>query len=323
MMQHTDDACATMLLTSQITPTRQELALPLNTGEWHRLRELVRQSGLSGMGELMRLDLSGMMLKLGITEEEAYRICVLLGRMLPLSFSLEGFALRGVDILCIEEKAYPARLRAVLGTKAPPQIYLAGRHELFRQRAVGIVGAQTARGKGEEKARQIARFAAECGYVVVSDGVAGAGRAAEDEAIRAGGKAIEATADALAARAAEPDMKAWLSVRSAAAFSLVHPDAPFTVSHALNRNKALYALCDAVFVMSCESERGVAFQGAAEAVRNRYCDYVYVRTEDDEPAAGALCAKGAKPLGEISKQAFERMAEVWRGAQAEQISIFD
>lgn len=312
-----------MLLMSQITPRREELVRPLTTGEWHAMREKVRESGLGTMGALLKLDMSGFMMKLGLGEQEAYRMCVLLSRTLPLSMSLEAFYASGIEIVTYEERAYPARLRERLGTKAPPMIYLSGRGELFMQDALAVVGALPARGDAEEKVRFFARMAAEAGYVIVTDGAAGLSRIAEDEARRAGGRVIEVVADALATRIAQRDMLFMLEMNQGAAMSIVHPEAPGTMSHALHRNKLVYALCQAAFVFAAEEKKGAAWDGACEAISRRYTDAIYAWDTDLYGGNRALIARGATGVREVTEASFSQMALAWRSQAARQLSMFD
>ncbi len=89
-MKHNDDAFATMLLMSQLSANKEEIVRPLSTAEFHELRALVASSGLRGMGELIGMDLGTMRQRLKLSENEAYRLCVLLGRVMPLSYALPG-----------------------------------------------------------------------------------------------------------------------------------------------------------------------------------------------------------------------------------------
>ncbi|MEA4897174.1 DNA-processing protein DprA [Bacillota bacterium Meth-B3] len=322
-INHNDDAFATMLLMSQITPSREELVRPLSAAEWHALNSRAREAGLPGLGALLGLDMSGFMMKMDLTEQEAYRLCVLLGRTLPLSMSLERFAMNGIEVATYFERAYPQRLRERLGTAAPPMIYLAGRSELFLQDAIAIVGALPARGEAEEAVRQLVQLAVAQGYVVVTDGSVGLSRIAEDEAIRAGGRTVEVAADALTTRVAERDMLLMIEMRQGAALSLVHPDAPYTMSHAQRRNKCVYALSQAAFVFAVEEKKGAAWDGACEALTRRWCDALYAWDTDLYSGNRALIARGATAISKITPAAFDQMALTWRSQAARQLSMFD
>ena len=321
-MTHNDDSFATMLLMSQITPAREELARPLSTGEWHALYARVRARGMT-MGELINLDMSGFMMRFGMSEQEAYRLCVLLGRVLPLSMCLERFYQDGIDILTWNQAIYPARLRERLGEKAPPMLYLAGRPELFKQDAIAILGAPNGREGGEERVRALTRMAVRSGYTIITDGALGLSRIAQDEAFRVQGRVIEVASGGLAARVKERDMLGLIELRAGAAMSITHPDAPHTVSHARSRNKCLYALAHAVFVFGAEKGRGAAYEGVSEALLRGWSDFVYVWDTPAYPDGRALIARGATPVCDVSPEAFEQMTRTWRGATARQMSMFD
>ena len=320
-MTHNDDSFATMLLMSQITPEREELARPLSTGEWHALYARVRARGMA-MGELINLDMSGFMMRFDMSEQEAYRLCVLLGRVLPLSMCLERFYQDGIEILTWNQASYPARLRERLGEMAPPMIYLAGRPELFKQDAIAILGAESG-GEGEERVRTLVRMAVESGYTILTDGALGLSRIAEDEAFRCHGRVIEVASGGLAARVRERDMLGLIELRAGAAMAITHPDAPHTVSHARSRNKCLYALAHAAFIFGAEKGKGATYEGAVEALQRGWSDFVYVWDTPACPDGRALIARGATPLREIGPEAFKQMARTWRGATARQISMFD
>ncbi len=125
-MIHNDDAFTTMLLTVPITPDREELARPLSPGEFARLDELALKTRPGSLGALIDIDMSGLMLRYGMREADAYRVCMLLSRNLPLSFLLERLSASGIDLVTLYDAAYPARIRAALGEKTPPRFFCAG-----------------------------------------------------------------------------------------------------------------------------------------------------------------------------------------------------
>ena len=322
-IKHNDDAFATMLLMSQITPDREELVRPLSTAEWHNLRARVREVGMPGMGALIGLDMSGFIMQLDTTEQEAYRLCVLLSRMLPLSMAMERCAMNGIDVVTHDERAYPARLRDRLGVKAPAMVYLSGRSELFKQDAIAILGAMPAREGAETEVRALAARAVQAGYVVVTDGTPGLSRIAGDEAERAGGRVIEVVADALTQHVMQKDMLKMIAMRTGAAFAVVHPDAPYTRTHAIARNKCVYGLCQAAFVFSVEEKKGATWDGACEALSRKYCDAIYAWDADVYPDNRALIARGATPFRTITDASFDQFARTWRSQAALQLSLFD
>lgn len=320
---HNDEAFATMLLMSQITPSREELVRPLTNGEWHALKKKVREAGLGGLGALIDMDMSGFMISLDMTEQEAYRMSVLLSRVLPLTVSMEQFAMRGIDVLTYDERPYPARLRERLALRAPAMVYLSGRSELFLQDAVAILGSMPAREGVEAEVRALTAMAVEAGYIIVTDGTVGLGRIAEDEALRQGGRVLEVLGGGQVTRVEEPDMAGMLSSRRGAALSLVHPFAPYTASHATSRNKCIYALCQAAFIFAAEEKKGATWDGACEAIARRWCDAVYAYDTGAYAGNRPLIARGASPFSAVTPGLFAQMTRTWRSQAARQMSLFD
>ena len=70
-MDHTENAYAAMLLTMALSPDREEYARPLSTPEFRRVEALARSSGFGSIGALLDVDISGLVMLLGLTEEEA------------------------------------------------------------------------------------------------------------------------------------------------------------------------------------------------------------------------------------------------------------
>ena len=101
-----------------------------------------------------------------------------------------------------------------------------------------------------------------------------------------------------------------------AALSLEHPDAMFTVSHAIARNRLLFSLADAAFVFNTDGRRG-----EQEALQNRICDWIYAF----EPYAGnrPLIAHGAVPFSGLTDADIDAMSRHWSSSRAQQLNMFD
>lgn len=322
-MMHNDDAFVTMLLMSQINPSRDELVRPLSAAEWHKLNIAVRQSNLISMAGLLKADMSQIMLSLNCTEDEAYRLCVLLGRTLPLSISIETLKAKEIELLTYDEQSYPETLREMLGAKAPPMLYVSGRPELFKQPAIAILGALAPRGNTEERIRALTSQACKQGYVIVSDGQNGLGSIALDQAIQDNGRAILVLAGAMADAVLRPQIKELLKQRRIVLISQFHPDAPVTTSHANARNKCVYALSQSAFVFGCDENKGTTWEGAREALRSRSCKFIYVLDTELYSGNRALIQRGAIPIPSLNSDSFPQLAGLWRSASAEQTCLFD
>ena len=67
---YNDDAFATMLLTVPLSADRAEYARPLSTPEYSRMLARVKSSAAARLGALLHVDISGLMMLLGVSEEE-------------------------------------------------------------------------------------------------------------------------------------------------------------------------------------------------------------------------------------------------------------
>ncbi len=321
-MQHNDEAFATMLLMSQIDPGKSELVRPLTTAEWHQLQAKLKASSLLSAGELLRADMGALMM-LGCTEEESYRLCVLLGRTLPLSISLEQQHMKGIDIITHEERSYPDKLRDTLLEKAPPMLYIAGRPELFRQSAIAVLGPLAPKGDTENRVRRLVREASEAGFVVVLDGQNGLGHIALDEVSKCSGRCVLVLAGAMSAALERPLIANLVSERRCVLLSQFHPDAPYTASHAIMRNKCVYALSEAAFVFACDEDKGITYAGAIEALRAKSCKFVYALDTELYSGNRPLISKGAVPIPDLDQTPFRLLSENWLSATGEQTCLFD
>ena len=172
----TDEGFAAMLLTMALSPNREEYARPLSTQEYYRLAERVRDSKYRTPGGLIGADISGMMMYIGISEEEAYRIYTLLNRAVQFSYALEEFAEHRTEIVPICDESYPERLRRRLPQAAPPFLYRAGNARLIGAPAVAILGISGVKTTPEvrEGVISLVKNAVRANYAVITGGELGA-----------------------------------------------------------------------------------------------------------------------------------------------------
>ena len=320
-MQYCDDAYAVMLLTMALTANREEYARPLSTQEFRRLDAAVRASELRSPGKLLGLDISGLMQQLGITEEEAYRIFTLLNRSVQLTYSLEGFLEQGIEVVTQYDRRYPRRLILRLGEAAPPVFYIAGNAELLNRPMLAVVGNSGVKTSPVVRAsvEKIVSEARRLGYAVVTGGELGVGRLALNCTAAGEGVQVDVLGGNLAGLAGhvhEPTFIELSAQQRTAAVSLEHPEALFTVSHAIARNKVLFALAEAAFVFNSDGKRG-----EIDAIRDRVCDYVYAW--DGYPGNQPILAKGAQPFASAENLDFDDLRRRWLASRAEQLSLFD
>lgn len=317
-MAYTSDAYATMLLTMALSPNREEYARPYSTQEFFKLEQRVRESSMHGVGDLVGIDISGLMMRLNISEEEGYRIYTLLNRAVQLGYAIEKFMIKGIDVVTVHNEEYPERLRRKMKHAAPPFFYLCGNAQLIGKPAVAIVGISGVKTTPEvrEGVEKLVRDAAQMGYTVVTGGELGVSRVAAAAVLQYGGAMIDVLGGGMSEHLGYEPVQQLMQEGRMAVLSMEHPEAMFTVTHAIARNKVLFALSDAAFVCNTDNKRG-----ETDALHNHYCDWIYALSS--HPNNNALITRGAIPIADLRSFDFVQTSQHWRGSQAVQMNIFD
>ncbi len=101
--------------------------------------------------------------------------------------------------------------------------------------------------------------------------------------------------DSLERRALQRDNRSYLKDGRLLLLSPYDPLAGFNVGHAMQRNKAIYALSDAALVMNSDYNRGGTWAGAVEQLEKLHLVPVYVRANGSEPGSALheLLKRGA------------------------------
>ena len=321
-MRQTDEVFATVLLLSQLTINRNELARPLTTAEWYRFRETVRASRVGSLGNLLGMDISALQQELGIPEQDAFRIFSLLNRTVHLSYVLEKFFEKGIDIVTIGEEEYPKRLVERLGEKAPPMLYYAGDLKLCQEKGILMAGAGNMKEAGERCVQTLVDKIIRAGYLLITGGTRGVDWLIEQTADECGGKVVSFLAEALVGKLAEPGVQAMVSGGRMLLLSTVHPEAPFTMTHALNRNKCLYTLAQSAFIVTADAQKGSTWEGAMEALRKKWADKIFVWDNECFEGNRQLILNGAMPVKDVEALSVQQLVTQWQSPSFEQISLF-
>ncbi len=317
-MGHTDDAYAAMLLTMALSPNKEEYARPMGVQEFRRFESIVRASRFHGIGELLDVDISGLMMYLGLSEEESYRAYTLLHRGVQMSYALEGFATDGIDVVTQYDTGYPRRLEDKLKESAPPFLYRCGNLDILSRPAIAVVGISGVRTTPEARGliEVLVRGAVELGYGVITGGELGVSRLTANLVRQCGGSLVEILGGGMREHLAEDTIALLLGEGRSVVLSAEHPDALFTVSHAIARNKLLFATADAAFIFNTDGRRG-----ESDALASRTCDWIYAW--EDYAGNHSLIARGARPFHSISDADVQSMSRHWNSSRAQQINMFD
>jgi len=317
-MAYCAESYAAMLLCLSLSPNKEEYVRPLATAEYRDVVERAKASSFRRISALMNVDISGIMQRLSMTEEEAYRVYILMSRTVQLSYAMEGFAAKGVRIVTEFDDEYPLRLAKRLGPAAPPVFYLYGDHEALNAPSVGILGMSGIKTAAEVRAsvEAVAGFARRDGYRVMTGGELGVSRVTEGFVLAGDGALTAVLGGGLMEYVERPEIRDLFKAGRLVAVSLEHPEALFTVAHAVARNKLLLALSEAAFIFNTDGKRG-----ESDALRAKACDWVYAW--DGYPGNQPLVNKGAIPFHQLDPKSLREMAARWKDSRVEQLDMFD
>lgn len=144
---------------------------------------------------------------------------------------------------------YPPALKASLGEKAPPLLFVQGNVRLLHEPMAGIVGARQVSRRGEILAEQCARIFAENGIGVVSGAARGVDTAAHRSVIGFGGKTVLILPQGLLTYTAPRAIQAAIGEGRAALVSEFAPDAVWATYAAVTRNATIASLARVLCVI--------------------------------------------------------------------------
>jgi len=153
---------------------------------------------------------------------------------------------------------YPLSVRQRLGLDSPGILWAKGDVTLLGRPAVALIGSRDLKPENRAFAREAGRQIAGQGYVLVSGNARGADKAAQEAALKAGGRVISVVADSL--------QKQPLT-ENVLYLSLDDFDAPFSAQRALRRNHVIHTLAACTVAAQCTFGKGGTWDGILANLR--------------------------------------------------------
>ena len=224
------------------------------------------------------------------------RLAALLGRGLLLGDAVDHWRARAIWVVSRADGPYPRKLKERLRRDAPILLYGCGEIGIVDGGALAIVGSRDADEPLIRYTHGVAALAARAGRAVVSGGARGVDRAAMNGALEAGGRVAGVLAGDLERTTMHREHRNLLLEGRLVLLSSCDPRARFNVGHAMQRNKAIYALADAALVVDATANKGGTWAGAIEQLQKYRAVPVYVRsTGERSDGIEALQREGARP----------------------------
>lgn len=285
-----DTSLAAMLLTQRLVEVE---AKPLKASEyWSLLDAVPDPSALLGV---RAEELAG---REGIGAELAERVAGLFDAATAFAFELDRLEQSGVRVIASVDEEYPPALVA-LGRAAPPLLYVAGDAGLLTGDLLGVVGSRDVDEAGADIAMEAARSATRHGLGVVSGGAKGVDRLAMNAAVESGGAAVGVLADSMLRTTRDSEVRRAITDGAVCLCTPYKPSAGFSVANAMGRNKLIYALSAATFVVASEAEKGGTWAGAVEALRSSIAPVLVWTGPGAASGNSRLVSQGARGVGSI------------------------
>ncbi|MDX9942540.1 MAG: DNA-processing protein DprA [Bacteroidales bacterium] len=243
---------------------------------------------------------AGDRLGFSFTEKEWQGIMQATEEIPNYSFLAEKLIERGVEIVHIMDKyAYPRILKENLKKDAPITIYTKGNADLLNCNSVAIVGSRNCSEKSLRFTDTIAKQAVKAKTVIVSGFAKGVDKQALDSALNYKGQSIIVLPQGIGTYEAKTYYSALVR-GDVLVISTYHPQAPWSVGLAMDRNKIIYGLARAVYAAE-SGDSGGTWEGVLNGLKRGLKVYVRLASPDEKNANNLLITKGALPVDEEGK----------------------
>ncbi|MDQ2888783.1 MAG: DNA-protecting protein DprA [Chloroflexota bacterium] len=203
-----------------------------------------------------------------------------------------------IRVVTVLDPVYPLLLKSALGrTHIPPILFCMGDLEILKRQTIAIIGARNANEQSLAFTRATACYFAAHGANVISGNARGVDRSAYEGAISTDGCTTVVLPHGIhrLSKVQLRDLQPRIEHGTVLLVSQFHPDAPWVVSRAMERNNAVTGLAQVVIVAEADSKGGT-WEGANGALKQGR--RLYVRQPDSTtlPGNNLLLEKGGRAL---------------------------
>ncbi len=198
---------------------------------------------------------------------------------------LKEFEIEGIKILIKGRDGYPERLLKTLKEEAPLLLFARGNIKLLAEKAVGFCGSRKASEKGLAVAGECAAELARRRINVISGYAHGVDLAAHRAALEAGGVTTFVLAEGILHFKLKSDVKALITEDNHVVVSEYMPRLPWLARNAMQRNKTICGLSNAIVVIE-SGLKGGTFEAGKTALSLRRPLFVVEYAQPVESAEG-------------------------------------
>ena len=191
--------------------------------------------------------------------------------------------------------SYPARVCEAL--KTPPDLRVIGDMALLERAAIGICGSREASEDAREWAQRFGRAAARYGLVIVSGYARGVDRNAHYGALDAGGATIAVLPEGIGNYTLASELADIADDTNLLVASMFSDDTPWKTWHAMERNKIIVALSQALCAIAPRPDGKGGTNDAIRVCRQQGKPFHIVEQSEspDDVLDGLLAQAAARP----------------------------
>ncbi|MGN1317755.1 MAG: DNA-processing protein DprA, partial [Lachnospirales bacterium] len=243
---------------------------PYKLSEWNRLYEKLNLSKIEPY-EILKFSDLDFREKLDFSESDIERIKRLINRSERLLLEIKKYSSMGINIVTKADDDYPKMLKNKIEKYSSPLFYYVGDLELANRKLIGFVGSRSISDKDCKFTERMVKVINEKGYGVVSGGAKGVDTIARDTSISNGNVCVEYISDSLIKKIKNKETIKAVLDNKLLIMSASKPDAGFNIGMAMTRNKYIYAQSNGTIVVKSDFKKGGTWNGATEAIKNKYC----------------------------------------------------
>lgn len=267
-MKYTDNEMSVILLCSYIGVSKDLNVKPLSLGEWNKFFDLILKAKLEPR---IVFNSDGLDLKnMGYDQQFIERVNKLVDRGAAVSFELQEYEKKGINVVTEINKDYPIMLKRQLKKKKPPILFYSGDLSLAKKVGIGVVGSRNISTEGFNFTKDLVEKASKENLIIYSGGAKGVDTTSETVALNTGGAVVSYIADSLVSKIKKPAVASNIANGAMLLLSDQKPDAGFSAGRAMNRNKYIYASAYGTFVVESDYNKGGTWSGATDAIKNKW-----------------------------------------------------
>lgn len=219
-------------------------------------------------------------------------------KLVAQAFLVEQLTHASIELLTIFDDAYPKQLKTALRRNAtPPLLFYAGDLNILQHQTLALIGSRNASERSLAFTHDAASYLAGHGANVISGNARGVDRAAYDGALNGNGYTTVVLPHGIR-KLSGVKMREFLPKIEAGHVLLLsqfHPDAPWVVSRAMERNKVVTGLAQIVIVAESDTKGGT-WEAANGALDQKRPVYVCQMDAPGLPGNAALLTRGGQAL---------------------------